>query len=123
MPELLKKNNIMKTIITIQERLHDQCVNASSVNELMSITSDFTAEIVEADNIFLSIEKYLCGCGTWKTSAFANKYYFGKDLAALIKNALSGHITHDEDKVFTPADFEDDITEAVFELANDYFNE
>ena len=112
----------MKTI-TIQERLHDQCINASSVNELMSITSDFTAEIVETDNIFLSVEKQWCGYGTWKTSAFANKYYFGKDLAVSIKNALSGHITHDEDKVFTPADFEDEIAEAVFEIANDYFNE
>ena len=112
----------MKTI-TIQERLHDQCINAASINELMSITSDFTSEIVEADNIYLSVEKHLCGYGTWKTSAFANEYHFGKDLAVSIKNALSGHITHDEDKVFTPADFQDEITEAVFELANDYFNE
>ena len=112
----------MKTIITIQERLHDQCINASSVNELMSITSDFTAEIVETD-IFLSIEKHFCGYGTWKTRAFANEYHFGKELAEAIKNALSGHITHDEDKVFTPADFEDEITVAVFELAKDYFNE
>ena len=112
----------MKTI-TIQERLHDKCINACSVNELMSITSHFTAEIVETDNIFLSVEKHLCGYGTWKTSAFANEYHFGEELAEGIKNALSGHITHDEDKVFTPADFQDEITEAVFELANDYFNE
>ena len=112
----------MKTI-TIQERLHDKCINASSVNELMSITSDFTAEIVETDNVFLSVEKHLCGYGTWKTSAFANEYHFGEELAEAIKNALSGHVTHDEDKDFTPADFEDEITEAVFELANDYFNE
>ena len=112
----------MKTI-TIQERLHDQCINAASINELMSITSDFTAEIVEADNIFLSVDKHLCGYGTWKTSAFANEYHFGKELAEAIKKALSGHITHDEEKVFTPADFEEEITEAVFELANNYFNE
>ena len=112
----------MKTI-TIQERLHDKCINANSVNELMSITSDFAAEIVETDNVFLSVEKHLCGYGTWKTSAFANEYHFGEDLAEAIKNALSGHITHDEDKEFTPADFQDEITEAVFELANDYFNE
>ena len=112
----------MKTI-TIQERLHEKCINARSVNELMSITSHFTAEIVETDNIFLSIEKHLCSYGTWKTSAFVNEYYFGKDLAVSIKKALSGHITHDEDKVFTPADFQDEITEAVFDLANDYFNE
>ena len=112
----------MKTI-TIQERLHDQCIKAISVNEMMSITSDFTAEIVETDNIFLSVEKQWCSYGTWKTSAFANEYHFGKELAEAIKNALSGHITHDEEKVFTPADFEDEIAEAVFELANDYFNE
>ena len=112
----------MKTI-TIQERLHEKCINASSVNEIMSITSDFTAEIVETDNIFLSIEKHFCGYGTWKTSAFANRYHFGEELAVSIKKALSGHITHDEDKVFTPADFQDEINEAVFELANNYFNE
>lgn len=112
----------MKTI-TIQERLHDQCINARSVNELMSITSHFTAEIVETDNMFLSIEKHWCGYGTWGTSAFANEYHFGKDLAVALKNALSGHITHDEEKVFTPADFQNEIAEAVFELANDYFNE
>ena len=112
----------MKTI-TIQERLHDQCINAHSVNELMAITSDLTDEIVETSDMFLSVEKHWCGYGTWKTSAFANEYHFGKELAEAIKNALSGHITHDEDKVFTPADFQDEITEAVFELANDYFNE
>ena len=112
----------MKTI-TIQERLQDKCIKASSVNELMSITSDFTAEIVETSDMFLSVEKHLCGYGTWKTSAFANEYHFGKELAVAIKNALSGHITHDEDKEFTPADFQEEITEAVFELANDYFNE
>ena len=112
----------MKTI-TIQERLHETCINARSVNELMSITSHFTAEIVETDDIFLSVEKHWCGYGTWGTSTFANEYYFGKDLAEAIKKAISGHITHDEDKVFTPADFQDEITEAVFELANDYFNE
>ena len=110
-------------IITIQERLHEKCINASSVNEIMSITSHFTAEIVETDDMFLSIEKHWCGYGTWGASAFANEYYFGKDLAVSIKKAISGHITHDEDKVFTPADFQDEITEAVFELANDYFNE
>ena len=112
----------MKTI-TIQERLQDKCINASSVNELMSITSDFTAEIVETSDIFLSVEKHLCGYGTWKTSAFANEYHFGKELAEAIKKAISGHITHDEEKDFTPADFQDEITEAVFEIANDYFNE
>lgn len=112
----------MKTI-TIQERLHDKCINAHSVNELISITSDFTAEIAETDNLFLSVEKHLCGYGTWKTSAFVNEYYFGKDLAVSIKKAISGHITHDEDKVFIPADFQDEINEAVFELANNYFNE
>ena len=112
----------MKTI-TIQERLHDQCINAHSVNELMSITSDFTAEIVETSDLFLSVEKHLCGYGTWKTSAFANEYHFGEELSEAIKKAISGHITHDEDKVFTPADFEDEITAALFELANDYFNE
>ena len=112
----------MKTI-TIQERLHEKCINAGSVNELMSITSHFAAEIVETDNVFLSVEKHLCGYGTWKTSAFANEYHFGKELAEAIKNALSGHVTHDEEKEFTPADFQDEITEAVFELANDYCNE
>ena len=112
----------MKTI-TIQERLQEKCINARSVNELMSITSHFTAEIVETDNMFLSIEKHLCGYGTWKTSAFANEYHFGKELAVSIKKAISGHITHDEEIELTPADFQDEITEAVFELANDYFNE
>lgn len=110
-------------ITTIQERLHDECIKASSINELMSITSHLTSEIVETDNIFLSVDKHWCGYGTWKTSAFANEYHFGEDLAEAIKNALSGHITHDEDKEFTPVDFQDEIAEAVFELANDYFNE
>ena len=110
-------------ITTIQERLHDECIKANSINELMSITSHLTSEIVETDNIFLSVDKHWCGYGTWKTSAFANEYHFGKDIAEAIKNALSGHITHDEEKEFTPADFQDEIAEAVFELANDYFNE
>lgn len=110
-------------ITTIQERLHDECIKANSINELMSITSHLTSEIVETDNIFLSVDKHWCGYGTWKTSAFANEYHFGRELAEAIKEALSGHITHDEKKVFTLADFQDEIAEAVFELANDYFNE
>lgn len=110
-------------ITTIQERLHDECIKANSINELMSITSHLTSEIVETDNIFLLVNKHWCGYGTWKTSAFANEYHFGRELAEAIKEALSGHITHDEEKVFTLADFQDEIAEAVFELANDYFNE
>lgn len=110
-------------ITTIQERLHDECIKANSINELMSITSHLTSEIVETDNIFLSVDKHWCGYGTWKTSAFANEYHFGEDLAKAIKNALSGHITHDEDKEFTISDFQDEISDAVFTLANDYFNE
>ena len=112
----------MKTT-TIQERLHDECIKASSINELMSITSHLTAEIVETDSTFLSISKRWCGYGTWKTIAFANEYHFGEDLAEAIKKAIGRHITHDEEKEFTPADFQDEIAEAVFELANDYFNE
>ena len=112
----------MRTL-TIQKRLHDKCIKADSIKDLMSITSDFTAEIIETDWIFLSVEKHFCGYGTWKTSAFANEYHFGRELAEAIKEVLSGHITHDEEKVFTLADFQDEIAEAVFDLANDYFNE
>lgn len=109
----------MKTI-TIQERLRDKCGKANSVEELMSITSDFTAEIVGTSDIFLSVEKLRCGHGAWKTSAFANEYHFGEELADAIKRAIDGHVTHDEEKEFTPGDFRDEISEAVFDLANDY---
>lgn len=112
----------MKTI-TIQERLHDKCIKACSTNELMEITTEFTNEITDTDAVFWSIDKRWCGYGSWKTECFVNEYHFGKELAEAIKEVIEGRVTHDEDKVFTLEDFRDAISEAVFSLANDYFNE
>jgi hypothetical protein len=53
--------------------------------------------------------------GTWKSSCFVNEYYFGSELATLIMEDCSGEVTHDEECIFSIADFSENIENSIYE--------
>lgn len=82
------------------------------LHEAVSVLVD---EIIGTDERLLSVSKSWSGYGTWKSSSFANEYYFGDELSGILTKAMNGSVTHDEDRVFTVEDFRDRITDEVFE--------
>ena len=90
-------------------------VNELTVNELQNEVLIFVNEVITTDDRLLSVNKQWYGYGTWKSVGFANEYHFGKDLADMLVRALSGKITHDEDREFQVSDFEDEIFNEIFE--------
>nr|DAR48873.1 MAG TPA: hypothetical protein [Caudoviricetes sp.] len=83
--------------------------------ELRSLTDDLAAEIIKADNRLLSMDKKWVNYGTFASIAHANKYHFGEELAQIIEEVLTGRITHDEDHEFRVEDYEEEISERLFE--------
>lgn len=86
-----------------------------SYEELRSLTDDLAAEIIRTDNSLLSMGKKWVNYGTFASTGFANKYHFGEELAQIIEKVLTGRITHDEDHEFRVEDYEEDISERLFE--------
>ena len=83
--------------------------------ELRSLTDDLAAEIIKTDNRLLSMNKKWVNYGTFASTGFANKYHFGEELAQIIEEVLTGRITHDEDHKFEVKDYEEQISERIFE--------
>jgi hypothetical protein len=83
--------------------------------ELRDLVDALVFVIINTDNRLISVDKKRVGYGTWSSVGFANNYCFGNKLAELIKQALTGRITHDEDKDFVVADFEENIADALFD--------
>ena len=83
--------------------------------ELRSRTDDLAAEIIKTDNRLLSIGKKWVNYGIFASTAHANKYHFGEELAQIIEEVLTGRITHDEDHEFEVKDYEEQISERIFE--------
>lgn len=83
--------------------------------ELIKQMQPLVEQIISTDDRLLSVSKRWVGYGTWSSVGFANDYTFGELLAKLLTKALTNRITHDEDKEFVVADFEEDIEEALFE--------
>ena len=83
--------------------------------ELRSLTDDLAAEIIKTDNRLLSMGKKWVNYGTFASTGFANKYHFGEELAQIIEEVLTGKITHDEDHEFRVEDYEEQISERIFE--------
>lgn len=86
-----------------------------SHQELRELTDKLVLDIIKTDNRFLSVSKKWVNYGAWRSVGFANNYYFGNKLAELIADALTGRMTHDEDKDFVVADFEENIADALFD--------
>lgn len=85
-------------------------------NELHDIVIDFVEEILEDDSLknFLDVQKKTDGYGRWKSYGWANEFYYGDKLAELLKKALTGKVTHDEDKEFNITEFEERIADELF---------
>ncbi|WP_424655061.1 hypothetical protein [Capnocytophaga leadbetteri] len=86
-----------------------------SVSELMPIVDDLASQIVALEPCIIEVNKQWSGYGTWKSKGWANKAYFGEELANIIVKALNGRITHDEDYEFDLKDFEESINEYISE--------
>lgn len=82
-------------------------VDSLHIAELEERVLELTAEILGTDERLLSVEKIKVGYGSWKSKGFVNNYHFGTDLAGIIAKSLSNCVTHDEDRVFKIADFEE----------------
>ena len=61
------------------------------------------------------MDKKWVNYGTFASTGFANKYHFGEELAQIIEEVLTGRITHDEDHEFKVEDYEEQISERIFE--------
>lgn len=83
--------------------------------ELIKQMQPLVEQIISTDDSLLSVSKRWVGYGTWRSVGFANDYTFGEVLAGILTKALTNRITHDEDKEFVVADFEEDIEEVLFE--------
>mgnify|MGYP001269871202 CR=1 FL=1 len=83
--------------------------------DLVGQIQPLVEQIISTDDRLLSVSKRWVGYGTWSSVGFANSYTFGGVLAGILTKALTNRITHDEDKEFVVADFEEDIEEVLFE--------
>lgn len=81
--------------------------------ELNNIVDDLVQEIINDE--FVSVSKKWSGYGTWKSEGFANEYHFCNELAELITKATTGVVTHDEDREFVIADFEENLKDVIYD--------
>lgn len=86
-----------------------------TIRDLSEKVDALVEQIIRSDDSVLSVRKEWKGYGTWRSVGFANSYTFGGVLAGILTKALTNRITHDEDKEFVVADFEEDIEEVLFE--------
>lgn len=96
------------------ERLQSKIINLNT-QQLAEAVIELVDDILNTDTSLLNISKVRSGYGTYKSACFANEYHFGDVLADLIRAAIDGRITHDEDKEFTVAEFDEALNDIIFE--------
>lgn len=84
-------------------------------------SSKFVEEILNEDDRLICTQKTWCYYGTWRVTLFVNEYRFGSVLAERLRKISV--ITHDEDKVFSLSDLEEEITNCVDDFMYDIWNE
>lgn len=89
--------------------------NDLSKEDQRKLISELTDEILDEPESLISVTKLYKGRGTWISDGFVNEYYFGSAFSILLERALSGKITHDEDREFEVRDFTNEIYAAVEE--------
>ena len=89
---------------------------AENQSQMYAMIKELATEIVLTDESLLSIDKEWFNYGTWKSKCFANRFYFGEDLAKELKKNLSKRITHDEDVIFQVKDFLEEIEESIHNI-------
>lgn len=85
-----------------------------SKNEQFDLLEVFFDELVKTDTQFIDISLKFSGYGTYTSVPFVNEYYTGQELAVLLRSAMTGKISHDEDHKFTIADFKEEILDKIY---------
>ena len=104
---------------TYEERLVEAGLDSKTRVELTDKVNTIVADILNTDSRLWSINRKISGYGTWRVSLWLNEYHFGQELSERLMSRY--FITHDEDKQFTLADFNDIIDEVCQEYAYDKF--
>jgi hypothetical protein len=84
-------------------------------NEIIELINSMVEEIIKTDDRLLSVSKSFKSYGTYISVGFANEYHFGEELAKILTRALSGTITHNEDREFHVSDFSERIADLIYE--------
>lgn len=100
---------------TIEEFFLAQIEKCETKRQVYAVSDDLVTEIIGTDPRLLSCNRrHANGYCTWRISLFANEYYFGNELGAILNSIYV--TTHDEDKDFTPEDLREKIDEKVTEF-------
>ena len=95
-----------------QERI--AALNTLAKNEKYNAIDSIVAEMLDENERVWSINRRWQSYGTWKVSLWVNEYTWGHELADMI-NRRCYFITHDEDKEFELAEFEEMLTDICTE--------
>lgn len=108
---------------TIEEKFLAQVKKCENKTQMYAVSDLLVLDIINSDPRVLSCDRrHANGYCTWRISIFANEYYFGKELGAIL-NSIN-ITTHDEDKDFKPEDLREDIDVKVTEwLADKWENQ
>lgn len=113
-------DNEMRKYQLVENRFADEIGKCETEAEKLAVCAKFANEIVQTDERLISCSRIRTGYGTWSGRLdFVNEYHFGLRLTVILLNVPS-IMTHDEEKVFTPSDFEEDISEALYIHINDF---
>lgn len=109
----------MSRIQTIEQQFVDKIDKCETEAEKLAVCAKFANEIVQTDERLISCSRIRTSYGTWSGRLdFVNEYHFGLRLTVILLNVTS-IITHDEEKIFSPSDFEEDIYEALYNHIDD----
>lgn len=103
---------------TLEKQIAVFVENCNYESELDS--AKFVEEILNEDDRLIDTQKTWCSYGTWKVTLFVNEYRFGSVLAERLRKISV--ITHDEDKVFSLSDLEEEITNCVDDFMYDIWD-
>lgn len=104
---------------TIEQQFVDKIGKCETEAEKLAVCAKFANEIVQTDERLISCSRLKSSYGTWRGRIdFVNNYHFGPMLTVILLNTPC-ILTHDEEKVFSPSDFEEDIYEELYNHIDD----
>ena len=105
---------------TIENQFVDEISKCETEAEKLTVCAKFAEEIVNTDERLISCSRVRIAYGTWQGRLdFVNEYHFGLKLTVILLD-IPSIITHDEERVFSPSDFEEDISEALYLHIDDF---
>ena len=101
-------------------RFADEIGKCETEAEKLAVCAKFAEEIVNTDERLISCSRVRIAYGTWQGRLdFVNEYHFGLKLTVILLD-IPSIITHDEERVFSPSDFEEEISEALYNHTDDF---